>query len=105
MAGTITWSDRKPENREKPVLLFCNSRPHRNLKEIYGNLFGRQNPQWQSTSFRLHFFLLLLFIYSHVHTFFGSFLPPASLSPLPPQVPGKSCSAFIISFVEEKRQA
>jgi hypothetical protein len=41
--------------------------------------------------------LLLLFIYSHVHTFFGSFLPPVPLRhPLLP------CSALISNFVEEK---
>jgi hypothetical protein len=33
----------------------------------------------------LSFYLLLLYIYSHVHTLFGSFLPPAPLpQPLPP---------------------
>jgi hypothetical protein len=52
--------------------------------------------------------LLLLFIYSHVHTLFGSFfpLPPSStLSPLPSSLPGRTCPAFITSFVEEKTQA
>jgi hypothetical protein len=54
----------------------------------------------------LNFFLL--FSYSQVHTLFGSFLPLSpspNLSPLPHSVPGRSCSAFITSFVEEKRQA
>jgi hypothetical protein len=52
------------------------------------------------------FFVIIL--YSHVHTLFGSFLPHApllSLYPLPTLVPGRSCSAFITNFVEEKRQA
>jgi hypothetical protein len=53
-------------------------------------------------------FFLLLFFYSHVHTLFGSFLPP---SPLPHHLPPSSLSSrqvlfcFITSFVEEKRQA
>jgi hypothetical protein len=41
---------------------------------------------------------LLLFIYSHVHTLFGSFLHPA---PLPRSVPGRSHSVLITDFVEE----
>jgi hypothetical protein len=45
-------------------------------------------------------FLNLLFIYSHVHTLFGSFLPPAPLST--PSLPGGTCSALISNFVEEK---
>jgi hypothetical protein len=47
------------------------------------------------------------FIHMCIHCF-GSFLPLApsrTLFPLPPSVPGRSCSAFISSFVEEKRQA
>jgi hypothetical protein len=54
------------------------------------------------------FFCLFVYSFIHVHTLFGSFLPPASLPhlfPLPSSVPGRSCSAFITSFVEEKRQA
>jgi hypothetical protein len=56
------------------------------------------------------YFLFLLFIYSHVHTLFGSFLhtappffsPLPHLSPLPASVPGRSCSALITNFVEQK---
>jgi hypothetical protein len=40
------------------------------------------------------------FCCSHVHTLFGSFLP--HLSPFPLSVPGRSCSALITNFVEEK---
>jgi hypothetical protein len=47
-----------------------------------------------------------LFIYSHVHTLFESFLPPCSLllpSPLhPTSLPGRIYFAFISIFVEEK---
>jgi hypothetical protein len=52
--------------------------------------------------------LLLLFICSHVHTLFGSFLHPAPLphpSPLPTSVPGRYCSALITDFVEEKTKS
>jgi hypothetical protein len=47
-----------------------------------------------------------LFVYSHVHTLFGPFLPsiPCPLSlPLPTlSLPGRVCSALISNFVEEK---
>jgi hypothetical protein len=47
-----------------------------------------------------NFFLFFLFIYSHVHTLFGSFLP---LPPFPPpSVSGWSHSALVTDFVEEK---
>jgi hypothetical protein len=47
--------------------------------------------------------LFFLFIYSHVHTLFGPFLPPApSLCPHPASLPGRTCSALISNFVEEK---
>jgi hypothetical protein len=49
-----------------------------------------------------------LFIYSHVNTLFRLFIPlPLSLnfSPLPPSVPGRSCSAFITNFVEGNRKS
>jgi hypothetical protein len=37
-------------------------------------------------------FYFFLFIYSHVHTLFGSFLPlPLLHHPLPPSLPGRSC--------------
>jgi hypothetical protein len=42
------------------------------------------------------FFFFSLFIYSHVHTLFGSFLHPASVS-------GRSRSALITDFVEERQ--
>jgi hypothetical protein len=48
-----------------------------------------------------------LFIYLHVHKSLGHFfpiLPSPPFSPLP-SVPGRSCSAFIINFVEVKTQA
>jgi hypothetical protein len=41
------------------------------------------------------YFLKLLFIYSHVRTLFGLFLPPPSLL-------GRTCSALISNFAEEK---
>jgi hypothetical protein len=50
-------------------------------------------------------FKIFLFIYSHVHKLFGPFLPPAP-HPLPlpvtPLLPGRTCSALISNFVEEK---
>jgi hypothetical protein len=49
--------------------------------------------------------IFLLFIYSHVLTLFGSFLLPAPLChPLPfsPSLPGRTCSALISNFGEEK---
>jgi hypothetical protein len=53
--------------------------------------------------------LFLKFIYSHVHTLFGPFLPPThppqpSLPNLP-SLPGRTCSALISNFVEEKTEA
>jgi hypothetical protein len=52
------------------------------------------------------FFLNYLFIYSCVHTLFGPFLPPAPYSlflPLHPSLlPGRTCSALISNFVEER---
>jgi hypothetical protein len=50
-------------------------------------------------------FSFFKFVYSHVHTLFGSFLPPnpaPSLSFPPPLLPGRICSALISNFVEEK---
>jgi hypothetical protein len=43
------------------------------------------------------------FIYSHVHTLFGSFLPnPVPTLSLPlPLLPGRTCSALISNFGEE----
>jgi hypothetical protein len=44
---------------------------------------------------------IVFFIYSHVHTLFGSFLHPVPLphpSPLPRSVPGRSRSALITDF-------
>jgi acyl-coenzyme A synthetase/AMP-(fatty) acid ligase len=52
----------------------------------------------------LFYFLNFLFIYSHVHILLGPFLSPAttsSLYPLP-SLPGRTCSALISNFVEEK---
>jgi hypothetical protein len=44
-----------------------------------------------------------LFIYLHVHTLFGTFLPTApSLSPSTPSLPGRNYSALFSNFVEEK---
>jgi hypothetical protein len=57
-----------------------------------------------SKTLKVDLFWLFLFIYSHVHTLFGSFLHPAPLPhPLPHLLPGKSYSALITNFVEEKR--
>jgi hypothetical protein len=48
-------------------------------------------------------FFYCLFIYLYVHTLFGpSLLPVPSLSPPPPSLPGRTCSVFFTSFVEEK---
>jgi hypothetical protein len=50
-------------------------------------------------------FEYFLFIYSHVHTLFGPFLPlptALSLSPQTPLLPGRTCSVLISNFVEEK---
>jgi hypothetical protein len=50
------------------------------------------------------------YYYSFIHMFIyclGHFSPLSTSPnpfPLPPSVPGMSCSAFITSFVEEKRQ-
>jgi hypothetical protein len=43
----------------------------------------------------------ILFIYSHVHILFGSFLPlPLTPSLFPPSpLPGRTCSALISNFV------
>jgi hypothetical protein len=49
-------------------------------------------------------FYFFKFIYSHVHTLFGSFLLPAPLPHAFPSVPGRYCSALITNFVEEKTQ-
>jgi hypothetical protein len=57
------------------------------------------------------YFFKKLFYYSFIHMcihFFGSFIPSAPLPhllPASPLVPGRSCSAFITNFVEEKTQA
>jgi hypothetical protein len=51
-------------------------------------------------------FFFLLFIYSYVYTLFESFLPSALLPPpsYPPLslLPGRTCSALISNFIEEK---
>jgi hypothetical protein len=53
---------------------------------------------------RYSFIIILLFTYSHVHTLFGSFLPPA-LAPtlLLPRLslPGRTYSVLFSSSVEE----
>jgi hypothetical protein len=53
------------------------------------------------------FYLSNSFIHMSIHCLgHFSLLPPSlTLFPLLPSVPGRSCSAFITSFVEEKRQA
>jgi hypothetical protein len=53
------------------------------------------------------YFILFLFIYSYVHTqtMVWVISPPAhtpSLSPPHPLLPGRTCSALISNFVEEK---
>jgi hypothetical protein len=53
------------------------------------------------------FFYYYSFIHMCIHCL-GHFcpLPPSlTLSPFPPSVPGRSCSAFITNFVEEKTPA
>jgi hypothetical protein len=75
------------------------------IGEIY-NIF--QEGPGVFNLWRIFLFYYYYFFYSHVHTLFMSFLPLSpspTLSPLPPSVPGRSRSAFITSFVEEKRQA
>jgi hypothetical protein len=52
-----------------------------------------------------YFFNLLIFIYSHVHTLFGSLLPIPSLSPNPCSLPGRICLALIFNFVGDKTKA
>jgi hypothetical protein len=50
------------------------------------------------------FSYFLLFIYLHVHTLFGSFLPLApalTLFPPPPSLAGRTCSALFSSSVEQ----
>jgi hypothetical protein len=56
-------------------------------------------------------FCLLNYYYSFTHMcihcclgYFSPLLPSPTLCPLSPSVPGRSCSAFITNFVEEKRQ-
>jgi hypothetical protein len=64
------------------------------LMHTYGTILSMLIRFW------LHFF----FIYSHVHALFRSFLHApfsTTLPPLPPSVPGRSCSALITNFVEE----
>jgi hypothetical protein len=50
-------------------------------------------------------FLVYLFIYSYVHTLFGSFVPPYPLTSTLPLLPGRTCSALFSNFVEEKTEA
>jgi hypothetical protein len=56
-------------------------------------------------------FIYFLFIYSHVHTLFGSFLhhallpPSPTLSLLSPSVSGRSLSALILNSVFSKTEA
>jgi hypothetical protein len=66
------------------------------------NPFLRLTQLWVSPLY-LFIYLYLLFIYSHVHTLFGSFLPPApfphALLPSPPQfqaVPILSLSLILL---------
>jgi hypothetical protein len=54
-------------------------------REMYGSKFLSKHLASQNK--RLHFsFFLFLFIYSHVHTLFGSFLPPAPTPTLSPRL-------------------
>jgi hypothetical protein len=72
------------------------------LNEIQKYLPDPCKPSPVSSFLFKNFFL---FIYSHVHTLFGSFLHPVPLPyhfPLPHSVPGRSCFALITDFVEEK---
>jgi hypothetical protein len=51
------------------------------------------------------FSFFFLFTYSHIHTLFGSFLPPAptpTLPSQPPSLPGRTCYALFSNFVEDK---
>jgi hypothetical protein len=50
-------------------------------------------------------FIFGLFIYSYVHTLFGTFLPPCPQcppTPPTPSLPGRGCSALFSNFDEEK---
>jgi hypothetical protein len=51
-------------------------------------------------------FIELFFVYSYVHTIFGSILCPTPhpfpFPPLKVLLPGRNCSAHISNFVEEK---
>jgi hypothetical protein len=51
------------------------------------------------------FALFFKFVYSHVHTLFGPFLPPSPTPSSPPNILsllGRNCSALISIFIEEK---
>jgi hypothetical protein len=52
-------------------------------------------------------FFYYTFIHMCIHCLghFSPLSPSLTLSPLPPSLPGRTCSAFITNFVEEKTQA
>jgi hypothetical protein len=52
----------------------------------------------------ISFSFIYLFIYSYVHTMFGSFLPtsPAPPCPLTPSIPSRNYFALISNFVEDR---
>jgi hypothetical protein len=75
------------------TLNLCHEAPSENKKKTVVAIL---------TSSTVDFFL---FIYSHMHILFGSFLPSASPSLsllLHSSLPGRTCSALVSNFVEEK---
>jgi hypothetical protein len=84
----------------QPIILGLNPKSALSAIVTFGHIMS-----FLSFIYLFIYLCIVLFMYSHVHTSFGSFLHPAPLPhlvSLPPSVPGRSRSALITDFVEEK---
>jgi hypothetical protein len=99
-----------PEERDKTneakVVCFAFKPPVKKARNPVG-ILARRVPPTLLILMAFYFIFYYSFIHMCIHCLdhFSPLFPSPTLSPSSPSVPGRSCSAFINTFVEEKRQA